>query len=101
MKKFAQSYIAAVVLFTLTAVTALLASPSTRSQIAEQFNFGVVSVFPGTAAPDSGPVTVSSVSTSDSFHFLEPLAPNAGDPTKFDASLLNYLTVEICDSGWK
>lgn len=32
----------------------------------------------------------------DPFHFLEPLAPNAGDSTKFDSSLLNYLTVEVC-----
>ena len=30
------------------------------------------------------------------FHFLAPLAPEAGDPTRFDASLLDDLVVEIC-----
>ena len=30
------------------------------------------------------------------FHFLAPLGVEAGDPTKFDASLLNELIVSIC-----
>ena len=33
----------------------------------------------------------------DSFRFLPPLAPGWGDPDKFDASLLNYLLVEVCE----
>jgi hypothetical protein len=33
---------------------------------------------------------------SEPFHFLAPLGPEAGDPAKFDASLLDELIVTIC-----
>lgn len=33
----------------------------------------------------------------DSFHFLEPLVPSSGDPDQFDAGLLDYLKVEVCE----
>ena len=33
---------------------------------------------------------------SEPFHWLQPLGQESGDPTKFDASLLNGLTVSIC-----
>jgi hypothetical protein len=39
------------------------------------------------------------VYNSSAFHFLEPLAPRSGEPTKFDASLLNYLVVEVCEEN--
>jgi len=45
---------------------------------------------------DQVSATVSPTLNSDAFHFLEPLAPRAGNPENFDPSLLNYLSVEIC-----
>jgi len=45
------------------------------------------------------PATAVAASLSDfgqPFHFLPPLGPEAGDPAKFDASLLDELTVSIC-----
>src|SRR5688500_12499317 len=35
--------------------------------------------------------------TSNAFHFQSPLAPNSGDPQDLDESLLDYLTVEVCE----
>ena len=33
---------------------------------------------------------------SSAFHFLDPLAPSSGDPSKFDPAYLDYLLVEVC-----
>jgi hypothetical protein len=30
------------------------------------------------------------------FHFLDPIAPSSGDPSKFDPAYLDYLLVEVC-----
>jgi len=43
------------------------------------------------------PLRATTVSSLASFHFYPPLAPKSGDPSKFDSSLLNYLTVEVCE----
>jgi hypothetical protein len=44
-----------------------------------------------TEEEDSSPVIAAA------FHFLEPLAPSAGNFADFDASLLNYLLIEVCE----
>ena len=41
--------------------------------------------------------SLSSLSATDAFHWLNPIAPSSGDTAKLDASLLNYLTVEVCE----
>ncbi len=95
MKKLKQSLIVIGVLLTLSSVIALSASPSTRSEIAEKIKSGVSALLVFNTEPVS--VTEPSVSNSDAFHFLEPLARNGGDLQKFDGSLLDYLTVEVCE----
>lgn len=96
VKKFNQSYLAAACLAAITIIIGLVASPSVRAEISEKFISGVAafSFFGSTSNPE---VETASVSYNvEPFHFLTPIAPNAGDPQKFDASLLNFLTVEVC-----
>lgn len=47
----------------------------------------------------SHPALTAGYSTSNlnSFHFLEPLTTRSGDFSKFDPSLLKYLTVDVCE----
>lgn len=67
----------------------------------------VGSAVPAAAAPlagssgRAGQVTEPALEASladfgEPFHFLPPLAPEAGDPSRFDASLLDELVVSIC-----
>ena len=49
--------------------------------------------------PTETPALADVESISTAFHFLEPIAPASGDPSKFDPTLLNYLTVEVCEVG--
>lgn len=96
MKKFNQSYLAAACLAAITIIIGLVASPSARAEISERFISGVAAFsFLGSASNPE--VETASVSYNvEPFHFLTPIAPNSGDPQKFDASLLNFLTVEVC-----
>lgn len=96
-KKLKQSSVAMGVFLTLTAVIALSMSPSTRAQITQTVKSGATNFLFANDSLEPIPVTESSNSNLDSFHFLEPLAPNGGDLQKFDGSLLNYLTVEVCE----
>lgn len=90
-----QSLIATTVLFTLSAVIAAFTPPSTREGIVEKLRSGVSSLLVSNTT--RMPAAESYVSNWDSFHFLQPLAPNSGNPQAFDATLLNYLSVEICE----
>ena len=49
----------------------------------------------GIELPAETPADVDSISRA--IHFLEPIAPASGDPSKFDPSLLKYLSVEVCE----
>src|SRR5687767_1957577 len=97
MKNLNQSRRSLVVLSILIIVIALFASPATRARIAEHFEFGAATVFAANAASEAEAASVSPVSPTGAFHFLEPLASNAGNPQAFDPSLLNHITVEICE----
>ena len=94
MKKFVHPVTFVIVLLSLTAAVAQWSSTSSFVPIAENISFGVDSTLGSNFS--SEPAVSTSISNLDSFHFLPPLAPKAGDPSKFDASLLNYLTVEVC-----
>jgi hypothetical protein len=96
MKKFRKSLTAASFLVVLAVVTALMASPTASAKLAEQIRSGIASVFGPSAQPAPVFADEDLVSGLRAFHFLEPLAPRSGDPTKFDASLLNYLRVDVC-----
>ncbi len=88
-----QSLIATTVLLTLTTFIAASATSSTREEIVEKLSSKVASLF----ASNPVPSIQSYVSNWAAFHFLQPLAPNSGDPSRFDPALLNYLSVEICE----
>ena len=78
------------------AVATLASSSPTLRQIFQPAGFDPSSVLVNDL---SRPVVTARYATSNlsSFHFLEPLAPRAGDFSKFDASLLKYLTVDVCE----
>src|SRR6476661_785906 len=80
----------ATIVICLTGAIAMMASPSGGELVPQysQLLTDTVAKAPSAARPVDANVTP--------FHFLEPLATRAGDPTKFDASLLNYLSVEVC-----
>src|SRR5262245_128 len=79
MKNNKQFIIAIAILACLTAY-AVITSRSARAQFVE-----------GSQSEDTSTSNVSS------FHFLEPIAPRSGDPTKFDPTYLKYLSVNICE----
>lgn len=56
-----------------------------------------VNVTAGNTLSEPLPQEAITLSNLAAFHFYPPLAPKAGDSTKFDPSLLNYLTVEVCE----
>ena len=86
--------IATLILF-LTTTVALLASPMTAPLTGDGLPSDLA--FPNfNARSEPAAAHVPSDLNSNSFHFLEPLAPRSGDPTKFDASLLSYLSAEVC-----
>lgn len=99
MKKFKQSVIAMSVLVTATAAIALSMSPITRAHFTGAVRSGVPAFLLDTLASGSSILGQDALASTDSFHFLEPIAPSSGDPEKFDRSLLNYLAVEICEVG--
>jgi hypothetical protein len=90
--KLKKSFVVAAIFVMIITGAVLFASPSTFTKIVESFR-----------SPGNEPVVVEmahpapTVSYVDSFHFLEPLAPRAGDPAKFDPSLLTYLQVGVCE----
>jgi len=98
MKKLKAIIRTAAVVFCFTFV-AVLASPSTGVEIAEQIRSGLDSLFISDAAKDPIEYGSDSLTNVSSFHWLDPIAPSSGDPSKFDDSLLNYLKVEICSVG--
>lgn len=96
MKNAKQLLLAATLLSCLTVAATAFASPTSFSLAVDSLKHEVNSFLdarpdPGTvSSPDALTVNVSS------FHFLTPIAPSSGDPSKFDPSLLNSLKVEIC-----
>jgi len=99
MKNAKQLLFAATILSCLTVAATAFASPTGFSLVVDSFKHEVNSFL--NAGPDPGPFSSSDdlISNFSSFHFLSPIAPSAGDPSKFDASLLNSLRVEICQVG--
>src|SRR5690348_15870627 len=99
MKNAKQLLFATTLLSCLTVAATAFASPTRFSLVVESFKHEVNSFLD--ERPDSG--TVSSpdtlISNVSSFHFLTPIAPSSGHPSKFVASLLNSPKVEICQVG--
>lgn len=96
MKKPKQLIISAAIFVSLAAITVLSVSTSTLNEIVEKLSSEAEPFLTINDEPHAEPPT-SSVSYLDSFHFLEPLAPRSGDPTRFDSTLLNSLSVEVCE----
>ena len=78
------------------AFVGVLASPSTGGQIAEKIKSGLNSIFVSNAAAEPVAYGTDSVINISSFHWLDPIAPSSGDPSKFDPLLLNGLEVDVC-----
>lgn len=95
MIKRKQSFKATTFLFALTIAIGAFASPSTRDVILETINSRIYSKL--VSNPRRLPTTESQITNWAAFHFLQPLTLNSGDPSKFDAALLNNLSVEICE----
>lgn len=97
MKKQMKLYLGAAVLIGTLATFMALVSPTAFAQIVESIRDKVGSVLDldGRAASDA--VADAPATGLSSFHFLPPLAPATGDPTRFDPSLLNQLSVEVCE----
>jgi hypothetical protein len=67
--------------------------------VASMVGAGAPAASAATAAPRTAGEPSAAVQLSDfaePFHFLAPLGVEAGDPAKFDASLLDELIVSIC-----
>jgi hypothetical protein len=80
----------------LTATAAMLASPAAAGRLVESLrsNFAAPDAADRPQPPAPAPAAAQNVA---SFHFLEPLAARSGDPSKFDPTLLNNVTVEVCE----
>ena len=80
-------------LLTLLILGVFAASPAARAEF-----LGLLEPEPPPTAQFSsepaGPPAV--FSAADAFHWLDPIAPSSGDTSNLDASLLNYLKVEVC-----
>src|SRR5687767_13695954 len=92
MRKFRQSPIIVFVQILFFSVIFLAAS---------QTRDGLV-ILPAAAGEGYAPFAAASEmpateTDSNAFHFLSPLAPNSGDPADLDESLLDYLSVEVCE----
>lgn len=95
MKKFRAIILTASISVSFAFVVCF-ASPSTGAQIAEQITLHLDSIFTKTEEADPADYGTTSLANVSSFHWLDPLAPSSGDPSKFDPSLLNGLIVNIC-----
>jgi hypothetical protein len=78
------------------AFVAALASPSAGVDIAEKITSSINSFFSSNTVVTPVEYGSDAISNVNSFHWLDPIAPNSGDPSKFDPSLLNALTVDVC-----
>ena len=95
MKKLRAIIFAAAVLVSFAFVV-VLASPSTGALVVEQIRTGIDSFFVKDAAVAPLEYGSNSLTNVSSFHWLDPIAPSSGDPSKFDPSILNGLSVDVC-----
>jgi len=78
------------------AFVAALASPSTGALVSQEFTSGVSYFFAWNNVTEPVEFGTDAVMNVSSFHWLDPIAPSSGDPSKFDPSLLNGLRVDVC-----
>ena len=95
MTNFRKPLIAGIVALSLT-LTALAVSPSSFTRIIDTVRAEFTTALLGDLSQPA-PVVDNVTANISSFHFLEPLATRSGDFSKFDPSLLNYLTVDVCE----
>ena len=95
MNKLRSIFLAGAVVVSFAFIV-VLASPLTGALVAEQIESGLDSFFGSDDALMPVEYGSDSLVNISSFHWLDPIAPSSGDPSKFDASLLNGLRVDIC-----
>jgi hypothetical protein len=96
MKKLRATFLAAAVLCSF-AFVAVLASPSNGALVVEQISSAFDSIFGRDEQASATVYASDSVTSLSAFHWLDPIAPSSGDPSKFDASLLQVLKIDICE----
>ncbi len=96
MKNKKQSVIAIATLIVGAFITSVLAGPAVRIQAIEAARSAFSAAFDSKLDPIASAPNPSSTTNLPSFHFLPPLAQGSGNNGPLDATLLNYLKLEIC-----